>query len=155
MGHTLSEKGVTVDDEKVRAINEAARPTTVQEVRSWLGLVNFCGRYICNLATIEEPLRRLTRKNTQWNWGSEQEKAFNDLKRNLTNSPTMAYFDHMRHTELIVDASPVGLGAVLVQTQEDGYVKPVMFASRFNRCWKEVLSNRERRSRSSVGLWKV
>lgn len=68
-------------DEKIKAVNEAKRPDNVNEVRSFLGLVNYFGRFINNLSTVEEPLRRLTRKNINWHWGSEQESSFQELKQ--------------------------------------------------------------------------
>lgn len=68
-------------DEKIKAVNEADTPDNVNEVRSFLGLVNYFGRFINNLSTVEEPLRRLTRKNINWHWGSEQESSFQELKQ--------------------------------------------------------------------------
>ena len=138
MGHVLSKNGIEPTDEKVKAVNEAKRPENVSEVRSFLGLVNYCGRYINNLSTIEEPLRRLTRKNVIWQWGNEQECSFQELKKRLTCATSMAYFNPTAHTQVIVDASPVGLGAILVQKQGDGCFKPVIYASR-------SLTNVERR----------
>lgn len=80
----------------------------------------------------------LTRYNQTWVWSTEQEDAFNDLKKQLTDAETMAYFDVKARTKVIVDGSPVGLGAILSQQQGDGCFKPVMYASR-------SLSGEERR----------
>ena len=130
MGHILSKNGIEPTDDKVKAVNKAKRPENVNEIRSFLGLVNYCGRYINNLSTIEEPLRRLTRKNVIWNWGNEQEHSFRELKSRLTSAESMAYFNPELLTQIIVDASPVGLGAILVQKQKNGCFKPVIYASR-------------------------
>ena len=62
IGHTLSNDGVKPDDSKIKAAQEFQGPTTPAEVRSSLGLVNFCAKYIPNFATIAEPLRKLTKK---------------------------------------------------------------------------------------------
>jgi hypothetical protein len=62
MGHVLSEKGIAPTEAKVKAVLEAREPATASEVRSFLGLVNFCSRFIPDLATTAEPLRQLTRK---------------------------------------------------------------------------------------------
>ena len=80
MGHVLSEKGIAPTEEEVKAILEARRPTTVSEVRSFLGLVNFCLRFIPDLATTAEPLRRLTRKDVAFSWGNDQKTAFKCVK---------------------------------------------------------------------------
>ena len=80
MGHILSEHGVGLAKSKVEAVQNARQPKSVSEVRSFLGLVNFSGRFIPNLATIAEPLRKLTRNGVPCNWGPEQTRAFDELK---------------------------------------------------------------------------
>ena len=115
MGFLLSEKGIGPSSEKVR---NAERPKSASEVRSFLGLVNFNARFIPDLATKSEALRRLTRKDHSFKWGAEQEKAFQRLKDDLAKATELAYFDPQAPTKVIADASPVGLGAVLIQTQE-------------------------------------
>jgi len=130
MGHVLSKNGIGPSNTKVEAVEKAKRPETSAEVKSFLGLVGYCGRYIDNLATREEPLRMLTHSNQPWVWSTEQEDAFNDMKKQLTCAETMAYFDVKARTQVIVDASPVGLDAILSRQQSDECFKPVMYASR-------------------------
>lgn len=117
MGHMLSERGIGPANSKVKAIAEARAPTSSSEVRSFLGLVNYSARFIPDLKTVSAPLRKLIRKDQPFVWGAEQRKAFNELKLRLANAETMGYFDKLADTEVIADASPVGLGAVLVQQQ--------------------------------------
>ena len=136
-GFVISNDGIAADGVRIAAIRDARRPTNQSEVRSFLGLVNYCARLIPNLATIAEPLRRLTRGNQPWTWGHEQQLAFDRLRHVLTSNDVMAHFVTGAHTELRVDASPVGLGAVLTQTI-DGISRPVAYASR-------TLSDVERR----------
>jgi hypothetical protein len=129
-GHVLSSMGLKPAEKKIEAIREVQRPESPAEVRSFLGLVGYMGRYIPDPATREEPLRRLTRSKEPWSWGSEQEVAFQDLKDALTSDTTMAYYSRDRETRVVVDVSPVGLGAILLQKQDDGNFKPVQYASR-------------------------
>ncbi|CAC5368427.1 unnamed protein product [Mytilus coruscus] len=129
MGHILSEHGIGVSESKVQAVKEARKPKTVTEVKSFVGLVNFTWRFIPNLATIAEPLNRLMKKNKPFNWGPEQDDAFEKLKQCLANNTNLAYFDINVDTQVIADASPVGLGAVLVQKQGDSH-KIICYASR-------------------------
>ena len=82
-------------------------------------------RYIAEYATITAPLRALTKKETPWQWSDDQPHAFDKLKESLTKSHVMSYFNPAQETEVIVDASPVGLGGLLVQ---DG--KVISYASR-------------------------
>ncbi|XP_052809097.1 uncharacterized protein K02A2.6-like [Mya arenaria] len=73
MGMVLSDHGVGLHESKVKAVLESRQPKTVSEVKSFLGLVNFSGRFIPNLASIAEPLRKLTRKGLPFIWDAEQE----------------------------------------------------------------------------------
>lgn len=88
------------------------------EVQSFLGLVSFSSRFISDYVTISEPLRELTRKNGPFTFGTKQRAAFEALKSSLANANKLAYFDKDATTKVIADASPVGLGAVLVQIQK-------------------------------------
>ena len=130
MGYLLSNQGIGPTESRVEAVVDAREPQNAEEVRSFLGLVNFSARFIPNLASIAEPLHRLTRKQTPFVWGAEQQGAFDALKDSLANAETLAYFDsNAEETKLITDASPVGLGAVLTQVQE-GCERVVAYASR-------------------------
>lgn len=137
MGHVSSDKDIGPAEVKVQAVSDAREPTTATEVRSFLGLVNFSARCIPDLATVSAPLRKLTRKDEPFEWGIEQQRAFDSLKKHLADADTLAYFDKNAPTQVITDASPVGLGAVLVQKQNDKY-RVVYYASR-------SLSDTERR----------
>ena len=128
-GFKISAAGLSPDDKKVEAIQNARAPTNVGEVRSFLGLVNYCARFIPNFATVSEPLRQLTRTGAKWVWGKPQQLAFNQLKDSLTSDCVMAHNNPEAETELRVDASPVGLGAILMQSHRQE-VRPVAYASR-------------------------
>jgi len=121
-GIVFSKDGILPDPKKIEAISTVERPTHLQELRSYIGMMTCSSRFIPGYATIVEPLRRF---NKQWNWTDEQESAFQLLRHKLTEAPAMAYFDPNKPIDILVDASPVGLGAMLTQ---DGRV--VAFASR-------------------------
>lgn len=129
MGILLTQKGIGPTEERVRAVAEAREPKNTAEVRSFLGLVGFSSRFIPQFATLSEPLRRLTRKDCTFTFGPKQKQAFLTLKTELAQAGTLAYFDKEAPTKVIADASPVGLGAVLVQTQK-GEEVPVCYVSR-------------------------
>ena len=130
MGYLLSNQGIGPTESHVEAVVDARESQNAEEVRSFLGLVNFSARFIPNLASIAEPLHRLTRKQTPFVWGTEQQGAFDVLKDSLANAETLAYFDsNAEETKLITDASPVGLGAVLTQVQ-GGCKRVITYASR-------------------------
>jgi len=86
MGHLISYRGVGPTKSRVEAIRQAREPQSAAEVRSFLGLVNFCSRFIQNMASVSEPLRRLTRQNVKYEWKDEQKEAFQKLKNAMTEA---------------------------------------------------------------------
>lgn len=137
MGHVLSAHGIGPAESKIKAVVEAREPQTANEVRSFLGLVNFTARFTPDLATVSAPLRKLIKADEPFVWGTEQQESFDELKKRLASAETLGYFDKEARTIVIADASPVGLGAVLVQEQGGGH-RVISYASR-------SLSNTERR----------
>lgn len=129
MGLLLSEKGIGTTDARVKAVREFREPQNVSEVRSFLGLVTYSSRFIPDFATKSEPLRRLTKKDVKFEFGEEQKHAFELLKDAVADSGTLAYYKRDAPTRVICDASPVGLGAALVQKQNEKWTV-VAYASK-------------------------
>jgi hypothetical protein len=136
-GHRITKDGVKVDEAKVRAIRDMPRPTDVSGVKRLCGMVQYMARFLPDLAGTLEPIRTLTRKDTPFIWSAQCDKAFNTLKKNLTESPVLAYFDSSKEVRIQVDSSKDGIGAVLLQ---DG--RPVEYASRAltpsERNWAQI-----------------
>ena len=84
-------------------------------VRSFLGMAKYCAKFIPNLSNASEPLRELTKKDAKFQWSERHEQLFNKIKELLTSAKVMAYFDPSKETELVTDASPSGLSAILMQ----------------------------------------
>ena len=114
-GFLFTAEGIQPGPKKVSAFVESKPPKTVSEVRSYLGMANYSAQFIEDFATIAEPLRKLTFKDAKFEWGTEQQKAYETLKKALLKSPVMSYFDISKETMIHVDASPVGLSAILSQ----------------------------------------
>ncbi|XP_053384619.1 uncharacterized protein K02A2.6-like [Mercenaria mercenaria] len=130
MGHTLTSEGLKPQQSKIQAVLDTEPPQNVKEVKSFLGLVTYCAKFLPNYATVSEPIRKLTRKNIKFEWGREQMESFQELKDLLTSASVMAYYNPNAETTITVDGSPVGLGAILAQKQSDGHFRPVAYASR-------------------------
>lgn len=106
-------------------------------------------KIIPNYANLSEPLQKLTRKEQVWEWTSETERSV----QALVSEPCLAYFKIGAPTVIISDASPVGLGAVLLQTQSDGQNKLVAYASLSLTPTEQCYSQIERESLGCI--WAV
>ena len=95
-------------------------------------MTTYCSRFIPDYATISEPLRQLTKKDSAWLWGPQQQSAMEKLKSQLMKNTTMAYFDPSKKSTILVNASPVGLGAILSQSSQnnEGNDSIIAYASR-------------------------
>ena len=124
-----------------------SEPQNSSEVRSFLGLANYKARFIPSFATVAEPLRRLTKEGELFEFGPEQQTALKELKKRLAHAETLGYFDKDAKTRIVADASPVGLGAILIQEQ-DGEDRVISYASksltdverRYSQTEKEALA---------------
>ena len=130
LGHKISREGLQPTEGKIRAVAEAPVPTRVSELRSFLGLVNYYGKFLPDLATAAAPLYSLLRKTAQWCWGQAQQSAFEKVKTLLQSSDLLVHFDPQKEIILACDASPYGVGAVLSHCMEDGSERPIAYASR-------------------------
>ena len=129
----ILEKGVAhMDPVKINSVRNWQVPTTVKEVRSFLGFCNFYRAFIKGFSTIARPLNNLTCKDTPWAWEKEEQDAFNTLKRRITEDPILRQPQLEKQFELEVDASGYAIGAVLMQRQEDGKCHPDRKSTRLN-----------------------
>ena len=137
LGHVISNEGVSTDCDKIKSVTEWPQPTTVTEVRSFLGFVSYYRRFIPNFSKVAKPLNKLVqnqegtpsqKKKFNVHWGPEQQEAFETLQRLCTESPILAYADFKAPFILHTDASGDGLGAVLHQVQE-GKQRVIAYAS--------------------------
>lgn len=130
LGHVVNTQGIRPDPDKIQAVVQFAIPTSVGEVRCFLGMVNQLSKFSPNLADHTQPLRELLGKDRTWVWEDAQRQAFEKVKQMLVASPVLALFDPNLETILSADASSYGLGAVLLQKQVAGQLLPVAYISR-------------------------
>ena len=98
LGHTISKEGIQPDHERVKAIREKPTPRTQKEVKSFLGFVSYYRRFIQDLARIANPLTKLLRKDERFEWGDEQQKAYEYLIDKVTSKPILIHFDPTEET---------------------------------------------------------
>jgi len=148
LGHCIDGEGLHTTDKKVKAVQQAPRPSNPQQLQSFLGLVQYYGKFVPNLATLLNPLHSLLHKNVKWCWTENCEKAFQEAKEALSSATVLAHYDPQLPLRLAADASSYGLGAVISHVFSDGSERPIAYASRslttseksYSQLEKEALS---------------
>ena len=125
LGHRITAEGVRVDESKVEAIKDMTRPSDKKAVMRLLGMVNYVREFIPRLSEISEPLRNLTKKDTEFVWNETHEESFERIKMSLMKAPVLKYFSEKEPVTLQCDSSEKGIGACLFQPN-----RPVLYHSR-------------------------
>lgn len=125
MGHVVSSEGLKPDPTKIDAVLKMEPPSDKAAVERLRGTANYLARFVPRLSDVMRPINALTRDDAEWSWDSVYDKAFEELKKLLTQAPVLAYFDPAKQLSIQCDASGEGLGAALLQ---DG--QPLAYASR-------------------------
>ena len=126
----VDKDGIHPTDEKVQAMITAPVPENKEQLKSWLGLINYYRRFIPNLASLVSDLNDLLKEKVKWNWGSKQNRAFSKVKGILSSASVLTHFDPSLPIVVASDASPTGLGAVISHICPNGKEQPIAFASR-------------------------
>ncbi|KAA0050197.1 pol protein [Cucumis melo var. makuwa] len=125
LGHVVSSEGVSADPAKIEAVTNWPRSSTVNEIRSFLGLADYYRRFVEDFSRIASPLTQLTRKGTPFVWSLVCESSFQELKQKLVTAPVLTVPDGSESFVIYSDASKKGLGCVMMQQG-----KVVAYASR-------------------------
>ena len=130
LGHQVDTLGLHSTNDKVDAVVHAPVPNNVQELRSSLGLLDYYGKFLPNLAATLHPLNNLLQKWHQWKWTPECNEAFQEAKTNLVSFRVLAHYDPTLPLKLAADASAYGVGVGhFVYVMPNGEETPIAFAS--------------------------
>ena len=131
LGHKLTTKGLSPMESKITAIKKWEAPSSLHELRSFLGAVGYYRDFIPKYAQITSPLCKLLKKNTKYEWNKEQQESFELLKKKLINSPILKFPLFDKPFIIRTNASYNGIGGVLLQKEEEtGKEHPIHFISR-------------------------
>jgi len=125
----VSAQGIDPQEEKIKSIQDWPVPICVRDVRAFFGLASYYRKFVKNFASIAEPLSAVTKKGVRFSWSPEAQHAFENLKRALAATVTLAYPQPNQTFILDTDASDVAVGAIL-STTVDGVERPIAFFSR-------------------------
>lgn len=133
LGHHISCGGIRPSEGKVEALKSFRKPKDAEELRSFLGLATYVGRFLPDLGTASAPLRELTHRGVSFQWTEVHDQAFEKLKGLISDIKHLKFFDNSLRTRVIADASPVALGAVLLQfksQRDDREPRIICYASK-------------------------
>ena len=118
LGYKVTSSGLEPDTRLMEAISKISPPTSVTEVRSFLGLIGYYRRFIKSFSDKAAPLNRLLHKDHPWEWTTQCQEAFELLKKEILKKPVSAFPDFQKPFRLYTDASNIGLGAILAQNRD-------------------------------------
>ena len=136
LGFRVSGEGIAPDSFKTKAVSEWPVPRCLTDTKSFLGVTGYYRKHIADYAMVAKPLTMLTTKGTRFQWGPEQQEAFDKLKERLVSAPVLAYPDPEAELVLDTDASGVSISGVLGQVR-DGEERVIAY-------WSRTLSTCER-----------
>ena len=120
LGHRIDSKEIHPMQDKVNEICKAPTPKNVSELCSFLAFANYYHRYLNNISTVLAPLYRLLQKGIPWKWGPDEAFAFKQSKGSLMSTNVLVHYNTELKLIMTVDASTVGVGAVLSHIMKDG-----------------------------------
>ena len=129
LGHVISAQGISPNPDKVAAIRSLKPPTSIREVRMFLGLTGYFRKFVEAYATLAEPLYALTKKHAVFQWTEQHQAGFDLLKQQLCTAPILAYPRRDRKSIVDCDASDIAAGAVLLQVDESGNEYVIQYIS--------------------------
>ena len=143
LGHEISERGISIDESKLKAIKEYKSPGTRQELQRFLGMITYLMKFIPNLSEGTSQLRPLLSCKNEFLWDANHQRSFENLKNLMIKAPVLQFYNPSLKCTLSVDASQHGLGAVLLQNG-----LPICYASatlsetqqRYSQIEKEMLA---------------
>ncbi|XP_055615405.1 uncharacterized protein K02A2.6-like [Toxorhynchites rutilus septentrionalis] len=130
LGHIIDKGGLRPDPAKTTAISQMPAPMNVSQLRSYLGAINYYGRFVKQMKELRAPMDYLLKQNVNWEWTASCQKSFDKFKTLLTSDLLLTHFDPNKEIIVADDASKDGLGAVIMHRLPDGSVKAISHISR-------------------------
>jgi len=129
LGLIISKGQIEMDPVKHSGVTDWPTPKKLKDIQAFMGFANFYRRFIKDFSEIARPMNDLTKKNTLWNWGAEQQQVFKILKKKFTEAPVLKMADPAKKYRMECDASNYATGAILSQ-EHDGQWHPVAYQSK-------------------------
>ena len=129
LGHVVSKTGVSIDPERIKAIEQIPLPHNKKGMQSFMGTINFVRRFVPDFAQIVKPLQQMVKQNAQFKWTEIEKNAFSKIKTVVAHAPSLKSLDFDKDFILYTFASDDSLAAVLTQKEDGGDEFPISFMS--------------------------
>ena len=130
LGCFVGKQGVRPDPEKISAIHDWPLPVNVKDLRKFLGMATYLHKYAKNFASLALPLSKLLKKEAEWVWDVDCQRAFDAIRLSLMEAPVLAIADHDKPFYVVCDASDFAIGCALMQRDEDDNERVIFYQSR-------------------------
>lgn len=155
LGYIINKDGLHTSQDKIIAIEKAPIPENITQLKSLLGMINYYGKFIPNLATVLSPLYNLLKKDVKFIWSEKCDTAFKKIKDLLSSAPVLTHYNPEYELRLTTDASPYGIGCLISHILPNKVEKPIAYASRTLSAAEKGYSQIEREGLSIIfGLCK-
>ena len=154
----ITPESIKMDQEKIASVLDWPRPENLKNVQSFLGFANFYKRFIKDFSKHTAPLNALTKKNIFFQWGPDQQKAFDDFKIAFTTAPILFHFDFNKQAVVEIDVSDYVTAGIFFQYDDDGQLRPVVyFFCKMNpaECNYEIYDKKLLTIINAFELWKL
>jgi hypothetical protein len=131
LGLILSTDGLEIDPEKIEVVKNWEVPTNITEAQGFIGFCNFYRRFIEAFSKVMRPIIELTEKEHKFEWNTNAQKAFDEIKQRITSALILVHFDHTQTAYVKADSSDYIQGGVLSQ-MKDGVLHPVESFTRWH-----------------------
>lgn len=154
LGHKVSGGGISPDPVRVEAVGKYPLPSDPKQLKVFLGMAGYYRRFVPRFSEVAAPLYELLRKGATFEWTKQCDEAFKSIRSTVATAPLLAFPDFNNEFELSVDASDVGLGAVLHQTVNGSQSESCQFCKPSpSQSRKELRNSRKRNACNCVGDW--
>ncbi|XP_055622017.1 uncharacterized protein K02A2.6-like [Toxorhynchites rutilus septentrionalis] len=130
LGHLLDRQGIRPDPGKIKAINNMPAPKDITGVRSFMGAINYYGKFVPNMRNLRFPLDNLLKSGSTFKWTAECQQALEKFKEILSSDLLLTHYDPKLEIIVSADASSIGIGATICHKFPDGSIKVIQHASR-------------------------
>lgn len=130
LGHVIDHEGLRPDPAKIEAITKLSPPIDISGVRSFLGAINYYGKFVLKMRILRYPLANLLKSEAKFEWNQECQQAFDNFKRILSSDLLLTHYNPKLEIIVSADASSIGLGATISHRFPDGSLKVVQHAAR-------------------------